>query len=82
MQYTTAQVVVDTFVANWVAPFGKPATITTDQGTQFTGGTLQCMCRALGSKNVQTTAYHPQSSGMVERFHWHAAINVLPFYPL
>ena len=27
------------------------------------------MCRALGSKHVQTTAYHPQANGMVERFH-------------
>ena len=45
--------------------FGVPATITTDQGTQFTGGTWQCMCRALGVKHVQTTAYHLQSNRMV-----------------
>ena len=49
--------------------FGVPATITitTDQGTQFTGSTWQCICRALGSKHVGTTAYHPQANGMVER---------------
>ena len=69
LQSTTAQVVADYFVANWVACFGVPATLTTDQGTQFTGSTWQCMCRALGSKHVQPTAYHPQSNGMVERFH-------------
>ena len=30
------------------------------------------MCKALVSKQMQTTAcaYHPQSNGMVERFHW------------
>ena len=49
LQSTTAQVVADSFVANWVACFGMPATITTDQGTQFTGSTWQCMCKALGS---------------------------------
>ena len=59
LQSTTAQVVVDSFVANWVACFGMPGTITTDQGTQFTGSTWQCMCKALGSKHVRTTAYHP-----------------------
>ena len=69
LQSTTAQVVGDSFVANWVARFGMPATITTDQGTQFTGGTWQCMCKALGTKHLQTTAYDPQSNGMVERFH-------------
>ena len=67
LQSTTAQVVADSFVANWVARV--PATITTDQGTQFTGSTWQYMCRALGSKHMQTTAYHPQSNGLVERFH-------------
>ena len=69
LQSTIAQVVADSFVANWVARFGLPATITTDQETQFTGSTWQCMCRALGSKHVPTTAYHPQANGMVERFH-------------
>ena len=69
LQSATAQVVADSFVANWVARFGVPATITTDQGAQFTGGTWQCMCKALGTKHVRTTAYHPQSNGMVERFH-------------
>ena len=66
-QSTTAQVVADSFVANWVVRFGLPATITTDQGTQFTGSTWQCMCKALGSKHVRTTAYHPQANGIVER---------------
>ena len=46
-----------------------PATITTDQGTQFTGAMWQCMCRALGVKHMQTTAYHPQSNSMVDCFH-------------
>ena len=69
LQSTTAQVVTDSFVANWVAHFGVPATITTDQATQFTVPTWQCMCRALGVKHVKTTAYQPQSNGMVECFH-------------
>ena len=56
LRSTTAQMVADSFLANWVARFGMPAIITTYQGTQFTSCTWQCMCRALGSKHVQTTA--------------------------
>ena len=59
-RWAEAQVVADSFVANWVAFFGVPATITTDQGTQFTGSMWQCMCKALGSKHVQTTATTPK----------------------
>ena len=69
LKLTTAQVVADSFVANWVARFGLPATITADHGNQFTGATWQCMCKALGVSHMQTTAYHPQSNEMVERFH-------------
>ena len=57
------------YVANWVAHFGVPGSITTDQGMQCTSNMWQCMCRALGSKHVQTTAYHPQANGMGELFH-------------
>ena len=65
----TAQECADTFVAGWVARFGVPHTITTDQGTQFSGAVWNCMCRTLGIHHVSTTAYHPQSNGMVERMH-------------
>ncbi len=41
--------------------FGVPSTIVTDHLTY--GVTL------LGSKRSRTTSYHPQSNGMVERFH-------------
>ena len=56
LQSTTAQVVADSFAVNWVARFGVPATITMDQGTQFTGTMGQCMCKALGVRHVLTTA--------------------------
>ena len=41
-----------------------PGTITTDQGTQFTGSTWQCMCKALGSKHVRTTVLPTTPSQM------------------
>jgi len=65
----TATECADTFTAGWVACFGVPHTITSDRGTQFTSAVWQSMCNTLGVRHVTTTAYHPQSNGMVERFH-------------
>jgi hypothetical protein len=65
----TATECADAFVATWVARFGVPATITTDRGTQFTSAVWSCLCRTLQIKHITTSAYHPQSNGMIERFH-------------
>ena len=65
----TAQECADAFVTGWVARFGVPHTVTSDRGTQFSGAVWSCMCRTLGIQHVSTTAYHPQSNGMIERFH-------------
>ena len=64
-----AETCADAFVSGWVARFGVPHNITTDRGTQFTSSTWACMCKKLGIQHLMTTAYHPQSNGMVERFH-------------
>ena len=65
----SAQDVADNFITGWVARFGVPRVVTTDRGTQFTSAIWECMCRTLGVQHVVTTAYHPQSNGMVERLH-------------
>jgi len=64
-----ASTCTDAFIANWVARFGVPGTVTTDRGTQFTSALWSSTCTSLGIKHVLTTAYHPQSNGMVERVH-------------
>ena len=53
----------------WVARFGVPAAITSDRGAQFTSALWAALCRLLGTQHVQTTAYHPEGNGLVERFH-------------
>ena len=55
--------------SHWFARFGVPATITTDQGAQFTSSAWTSTMKALGIQHICTTPYHPQSNGMVERFH-------------
>ena len=50
--------------------FWVPDIITPDRGAQFTLGLLRAICSTLNISHQQTTAYHPQSNGLVERLHW------------
>jgi transposase InsO family protein len=53
----------------WVSRFGVPATITSDRGAQFTSALWGGLCSLLNIQHSPTTAYHPQSNGLVEWFH-------------
>lgn len=64
-----ADTVARTFVAGWVARFGTPARITTDQGRQFESHLFKNLNSFLGTTHLKTTAYHPAANGLVERFH-------------
>lgn len=65
----TAEVVAQAFISGWIARFGVPSTIVTDRGRQFESNLWKALMTLLGSKRARTTSYHPQSNGMVERFH-------------
>ena len=47
---------------------GIPEEILADQGTNFTSQLLWEVYRLLQIKPIQTTPYHPQTDGLVERF--------------
>ena len=64
-----AETVTDALFSGWIARFGTPATITTDRGTQFKSKLWDVLCNQFGIVRNNTTSYHPQSNGMVERFH-------------
>jgi len=68
----TAETVTKVLYSTWVARFGVPENITTDQGRQFESKLFENLAKTLGSKKIRTTAYHPQSNGKVER--WHRAL--------
>jgi Integrase zinc binding domain/Integrase core domain len=69
LQSTAAEACLETLAAIWFARYGIPATITTDRGSQFTSGEWTAALRRLGIQHICTTAFHPQSNGLVERFH-------------
>jgi hypothetical protein len=53
----------------WISSFGVPVMITLDHGPQFTSNLWLQLCEMLNISHRQTTAYHPESNGAVERLH-------------
>ena len=49
--------------------FGLPKEIQSDQGSNFTSHKFRQMLAGLGVKQVLASAYHPESQGVLERFH-------------
>ena len=49
--------------------FSTPSVITSDRGSQFVSELWRHFSTFLGVELHQTTAYHPQANGLVERFH-------------
>ena len=60
---TIARKVVEEFICR----FGVPLAIHTDQGRQFESALFREMCHLLDIDKTRTTAFHPQSGGLVER---------------
>ncbi|CAB4005229.1 Retrovirus-related Pol poly from transposon, partial [Paramuricea clavata] len=48
---------------------GLPKSIQSDQGSNFTSGLFQQIMHELGIKQYNSSAYHPESQGALERFH-------------
>ena len=48
--------------------FSPPEQLHSDQGRQFESLLLAEVCRLLGIQKTRTTAYHPQSDGLLERW--------------
>jgi len=69
MENQEAETVAKAFYNGWIARFGIPLRITTDQGRQFESQLFRQLSILTGSKHLHTTAYHPQANGLVERFH-------------
>ena len=67
--HTTAEECAKVLLRSWIPVFGVPAVITSDRGAQFTSSIWSSLCKFLGIIHSPTTSFHPQSNGIVERFH-------------
>ncbi|XP_032876271.1 uncharacterized protein LOC116972560 [Amblyraja radiata] len=67
----SAEACARAIISHWIARFGVPSDIATDRGAQFTSSLWCGMAQLYGAKLQQTTAYLPESNGLVERFHRH-----------
>lgn len=65
----TALTVAESLVSGWIANFGTPLRITSDQGRQFESSIFFELNKLLGISHYRTTPYHPQANGMIERLH-------------
>nr|XP_042911808.1 uncharacterized protein LOC122272331 [Parasteatoda tepidariorum] len=64
-----AETVCRALFHGWISRFGCPATITKDQGRQFESSLFKELTRFIGTNRIRTTSFHPQSNGLIERFH-------------
>ena len=64
----TAETIAHLLVENIVCRHGVPAKLLSDRGTNFLSELLQEVYQLLGLKKLNTSAYHPQTDGLVERF--------------
>ena len=61
---TTAKFLVEDIIAR----HGSPRVLLTDRGSNFMSKVVKEVCKIMNTSRVHTTAYHPQTDGLVERF--------------
>ena len=61
---TIARIIVDEIFTR----HGALRTLLTDRGSNFLSSLMKEVCHLLNIKKLNTTAYHPQTDGLVERF--------------
>jgi cleavage and polyadenylation specificity factor subunit 1 len=66
---TSSKNCAEALISSWISRFGIPHTITSDRGSQFTSSIWHSLSFLLNISHIHTTAFHPQSNGLIERVH-------------
>ena len=75
----TSENIANALIKHFISIFGSPKVILTDQGANFLSGLMKRVAKKFRIKQCNTTAYHPQSNGSLERSH-HTLIEYLKQY--
>ena len=65
----TAKSIAKFLYQGYISVFGALARLLSDRGANFMSSVIEEMCKILGMKKLQTMPYHPQTNGLVERWH-------------
>ena len=64
----TALNIARLLVEEVISRHGVPRELLSDRGAAFLSSLIQEVCKVMGLRKVNATAYHPQGDGLVERF--------------
>ena len=65
----TTETVAKFLYQGYISMSGAPARLLSHWGANFMSSIIDEICMLLGMKKLQTTLYHPQTNGLVERSH-------------
>ena len=65
----TVKTIANFLYQGYISFFRALARLLSDRGANFMSSVIEEMCKILGVKKLQTTPYHPQTNGLVERSH-------------
>ena len=65
----TAKTIIKFLYGGYISIFRALARLLSDRGASFTSSIIEELCNIFGIKRLQTTTYHPQTNGLVERLH-------------
>jgi transposase InsO family protein len=68
LQDDKSQTVADALWTRWFAVFGPPERLLTDLGKPLVSDIMISLCRRAGVDKIFTSAYHPETNGMIEHF--------------
>jgi len=68
LQRIDAETIAAAFLDNWVADYGPPATVSSENGPQFRSSFFEGVCSLLEISNRYSTTYHTQTNGQVDRY--------------
>ena len=64
----TAETIARLLVEHVISRHGVPEQLLSDRGKNFLSSLVQEVCKLIGTKKINTSGYHPQCDGLVEKF--------------